>query len=280
MNEKPHKILDHPILSYFLLFLFAEILVSFGTIIDTKVVGPLVPGYLHDVTVAGYTEPAASGVGVAVGALVAIAIFALWFKPKYWEVFTFRDFVKGLLMILPVLIIHYIGSLVSCVTYGTSNILLAFLFAFAPGFGEETAFRILGVSNYMRTIKSEKGIKVIFWLSTIFFALAHAGNVFVGADPVATVIQVVYTVGIGMILGAVYLRTGNMWAVILAHMSVDFLEFCRADIGASGGVMTGIGIGDWITVVAAAVAAVLAWRLVDRKHYPEIMDLWKGKWNK
>lgn len=182
---------------------------------------------------------------------------------------------------LPVLIIHYVGSIVSIITFGISSILVAFLKSFAPGFGEETMFRILGVSNYMRTARSEKGIMTIFWLSSVFFGLFHILNIFSGADVASALVQGVYAIGIGMLLGAVYLRTANAWAVMLAHMSFDFLEFCRGDLGSTGGIMTGgLGVGDWITVAAAIVAAILALRLVGKEHRQQIMELWNKKWNK
>ncbi|MCR5138474.1 MAG: CPBP family intramembrane metalloprotease [Oscillospiraceae bacterium] len=279
MNKKPHKLLDRPILGYFLLFVLAQICITLGSNIDTAV-SPFIPGYGKEVTVYGMTRTQAAGFGSAVGALAAILVFTLWFRPDYKKPFSLKNFSKGLLMLLPFLIIHYAGSAVSMITFGTSSVLLAFLKAMAPGFGEETAFRILGISNYMRTIRSENEIKKIFWLSSIFFGVFHLANLFSGADLFATLFQAVYCVGVGMILGAVYLRTGNIWIIMLGHMSLDFLEFCRGDLGASGVVMSAIGIGDWITMAAAVAGAVIALRLVDKKYYPEITELWNRKWHR
>ncbi len=279
MHKKPHKLLDHPIPGYFLLFIFAYIFISSGSFIDSAV-SPYIPGYGHKITINGLTGYEASGFGSAAGALAAISIFTLWFKPDYKNPFSLKNFSKGLLMMLPVLIIHLIGSAVSMISFGTGSVLLAFLKAMAPGFGEETAFRILGISNYMRTIKPGNGIKKIFWLSSIFFGAFHLTNLAAGADPFATFFQVIYCVGIGMILGAVYLRTGNIWVIMLGHMTLDFAELCRGDLGASGGVMLAVGAGDWITMIAAIAGAVTALLLIDRKHYPEITELWNRKWNR
>ena len=93
-------------------------------------------------------------------------------------------------------------------------------------------------------------------------------------------VQSVYAIGVGMLFGAVYLRTGNLWPTILGHWSVDFFELARVDLASSGGVMTGMGIGDWITIVAGAFAAVWALRLMNPKYYDEIMAVWAAKWNK
>ncbi len=83
-----------------------------------------------------------------------------------------------------------------------------------------------------------------------------------------------------MLLGAVYLRTGNLLLTILAHFSLDFLEFIRADLSASNGIMMGMGVGDWITIAAGAIAAAISLRAIAKKHYPEIMKIWNAKWNK
>jgi membrane protease YdiL (CAAX protease family) len=221
-----------------------------------------------------------SGVGMAIGALVALWLFKLWFKPDFEGCLKADSFWTGLLMLLPVLVIHYIGSIVSWITLGTGNVFLAFLQAFAPGFCEEIGFRGLGVANYMRTIKSERQIKVIFWLSSIIFGLAHSANIFSGGDFFSCVIQVIYASGIGMLLGAVYLRTGNLLPCILGHMSLDFFEFVRKDLSQSGGLMMGMGAGDWITVFSALVGAVLGLWLIREKYHPEIMEVWDRKWNK
>ncbi|MCR5735736.1 MAG: CPBP family intramembrane metalloprotease [Lachnospiraceae bacterium] len=88
-------------------------------------------------------------------------------------------------------------------------------------------------------------------------------NMLGGADPFASIFQAVYCIGVGMILGAVYLRTGNVWIIIFGHMSLDFVELCRGDLGAQSGLMLNIGLGDWITMVAAIAGAVIALRLLD-----------------
>ncbi len=274
MKKRNHKVLDHPILGYVLLGLFAmivtELVGQLDIIINNNILGPELTS----------SSQLGSGIGTAIGALVALGLFKLWFKPDFKGCLQAKGLLTGILLLAPVLIIHYVGSIVSWTTFGTGSVLLALLGSVAPGFSEEVTFRGLGVANYMRTIQSEKQIKVIFWLSSILFGLVHATNIFYGGDPFAVSIQTVYAAGIGMALGAVYLRTGNLWPCILGHMSLDFVEFIRGDISESGGVMTGMGVGDWITTFAALVAAIWALWLMRPKYYPEIMEIWNKKWNK
>ena len=279
MQKRKHRILDHPILGYFLLLIFVHLFIGLGALIDLPISG-ILPGYGTEMSLAGTTVRTASGIGSAVAALAAAGLFKLWFRPDFSGCLQKKNLLTGLAMLLPFLVIHYIGSIVSWITLGTGSVLIALLRAFAPGFGEEIAYRGLGVANYMRTIRSERQIRVIFWLSSIVFGLIHLTNGLAGGDLVAVVIQAVYAIGVGMIFGAVYLRTGNLWPTILGHLSVDFLEFVRADLYASGGIMTGMGIGDWITIAASVVAIICALLLMRPKHYPEIMEIWRRKWNR
>ena len=280
MKKRQHKILDHTILSYFLLLIFVSLFEeTLGAVLD-KQISSFIPGYATETIVMGKTAEVFSGVGAAAAALLAALLFKLWFRPDYNGCLQKKGIKEGLLMLLPFLVIHYAGSIVSWITLGTASVIIALLRATAPGFGEEIMFRGLGVANYMRKIQSAGQIKVIFWLSSIVFGLVHLMNILAGGDPMAVIIQAIYATGVGMLFGAVYLRTGNLWPTILGHWSVDFFEFVRVDLSGSGGIMTGMGIGDWITIAAGAFAAFWGLRLMNPKYYDEIMEIWDRKWNK
>lgn len=277
MKERKHVILDHPIIGYFLLWLFGMIFVTLGGILDGQL-AKVIDGYGTVQEINGVTSVSASGIGTAVGSIAAIVLFYLWFRPTFKGMLKPKAILSGLLMMLPCLLIHYIGSIVSITILGSGSVFIAFLRAFAPGFGEETAFRGLGVANYMRTVKSEKGVLVIFLISSIFFGGYHITNIFAGADPLTSALQSVYAIGMGMVFGAAYLRTGSLLPSIIAHLSVDFLEFVRADLNGTGGILTGMTIGDWITIVAGALGFVLGLYLVRPSKRGEIIKLWREKW--
>ena len=280
MSKRNHRILDHTIISYFLLIFYVSIFEEIlGAGLD-KMISRVIPGYAVEAIAMGKAAEICNGVGVAVSVLIAAWLFKLWFKPDFNGCLQKDGLKEGLLMLLPFLVIHYVGSIVSWITIGTGGLLIPLLRATAPGFGEEMTFRGLGVANYMRKIKSKDKIKIIFWLSSIVFGLIHLTNILAGGDPMSVVIQSIYAIGVGMLFGAVYLRTGNLWPTILGHWSVDFFEMIRADLYDSGGLMTGMGIGDWITIVAGIFGAFWALRLMNPKYYDEIMEIWAGKWNK
>ena len=280
MKERKHKILNHPILGYFLLMLFALIITQvISAIIDNMILARFISGYAFTQTIAGTERSQATGVGTAAGAVLSIGLFYLWFRPSFDGMLKKRDLLKGLMLLAPILIIHWIGSIVSIVQFGTASVLIAFLRSFAPGFGEETAFRGLGVANYLRRNPTEKGVVVILWLSSIVFGVVHVANAIGGAPLSISIGQAAYAAGIGMVLGAVYLRTGNLWPSILGHMSVDFLELIRSDLGSTGGVVSGIGAGDWITINAGAAGIFWGLYLVRPAKRSEIVELWKSKWS-
>lgn len=278
--EKNYKLLDHTILSYFLLAIFVAVFEELiGQVID-KPLAEIIPGYAFETMNMGTATENAVGVGTAAAALLAAGLFKLRFRPDFNGCLQKAGLKEGLLMLLPFLVFHYTGSIVSWITLGTGGVFIALLRATAPGFGEEIMFRGLGIANYMRKIETEGQIKVIFWISSITFGLIHLTNLFAGGDLMSVLLQAPYAIGVGMLFGAVYLRTGNLWPTILGHWSVDFFEFVRADLYGSGGIMTGMGVGDWITIAAGVFAAFWGLRLMDPKYYGEIMEIWAVKWNR
>jgi membrane protease YdiL (CAAX protease family) len=131
----------------------------------------------------------------------------------------------------------------------------------------------------MRTIKSEKQIKHIFWLSTLLFAGIHITNIFSGGNPTAGIFQVAYCVGVGAILGAVYLRTANLWVVMIAHFTLDFAGLINGYYSLTGGLSTQLLASDWVNLAVTVIGIVTALILLSPRHYPEIMELWKEKWS-
>ena len=279
-NPKSHKVLDHPILGYFLLMVFVWVFVNVFSILDSLVFARLIEGYGTETVVNGRTVTTASGIGVALGSLTVAMIFFMWFRPGYDGIFKKKGFVTGLIMILPFLLVHWAGSVVSWLEFGTASVIIALLRATAPGFSEEIMFRGLGVANYMRTIKSSKQITFIMILSSVVFGLVHVGNVFAGAELKTSIIQAAYAGLVGVGLFGIYIRTGSLWPSILAHFSVDAMEFIRGDLGASNGVMVSMGVGDWITIGSSFVSLAIGLYLIRPSKHAEIMELWAKKWNK
>ena len=70
---------------------------------------------------------------------------------------------------------------------------------------------------------SVKGIWITVIVSAMIFGLSHVPNLFFGMTPFAVFSQVIYAVAAGLLFGAVYLRSGSIWPLILVHTLTDIV---------------------------------------------------------
>jgi membrane protease YdiL (CAAX protease family) len=68
---------------------------------------------------------------------------------------------------------------------------------------------------------SVKGIWITVIVSSIIFGLSHVPNIFFNVTPSAVLDQSISAVFVGILFGAVYLRSGNLWVLILIHTLTD-----------------------------------------------------------
>ncbi len=87
------------------------------------------------------------------------------------------------------------------------------------------------------------------------FGLVHAFNVLIGADPVSTMLQVLYAVGMGLLFGGLYLLTGNLWVTVILHSFLDFASFMSASGQEAGGVLK--ESNNWLSNVVILIYTVL-----------------------
>ena len=59
-------------------------------------------------------------------------------------------------------------------------------------------------------------------LSGLVFGFLHLTNVFAGQAMFETIMQVIQTTSVGILLGAIYYRTKNIWSVVALHGFYDF----------------------------------------------------------
>lgn len=58
-------------------------------------------------------------------------------------------------------------------------------------------------------------------ISSVLFGLIHLTNLRNTNDPEAIYSQIIYAIGFGFFLGALYIRTGNLWANMILHYLFD-----------------------------------------------------------
>ena len=109
---------------------------------------------------------------------------------------------------------------------GTTAVIAAIVHGVGPGVSEEIFCRGFVVSNLMRIWKDKpKKFTRCMLVSGIAFGLLHAVNAVATGDIFAALVQVIYTAAIGVFDGAIFLRTRNIWGVILMHTLTDIFCF-------------------------------------------------------
>lgn len=128
---------------------------------------------------------------------------------------------SGLVLALPVLAI-VIWNLVYNLLGGCELIALtaiggALLLGFAPAVFEETIFRGVGIDALRRGGISDRDTLLV---SATLFSLVHLTNA-VGMDLASVLVQVAYALVVGLVLGAIYLISGDFLTVVCAHAAID-----------------------------------------------------------
>ena len=90
------------------------------------------------------------------------------------------------------------------------------------GFREESLFRGIAVNLLSgRFCKDRRGILLTTALGAFFFGIMHMQNLVLGQSFEATVAQSVNAAFVGSVFVAVYLRGGNLWAMMILHAFID-----------------------------------------------------------
>ena len=122
----------------------------------------------------------------------------------------------------------------------------------AVGFGEEGLFR--GI--VMTQLGLDRPLRAIL-ISALLFGAIHLAGLLSPIDYRLVLAQAASVVGLGVILGAVRIRTGSIWPGIIVHAILDF-----CGIAAGGGVVEAMQYSDdALYSMLGAGAVALAWGL-------------------
>ena len=113
----------------------------------------------------------------------------------------------------------------------------------APAMFEEVLFRGIFIYNLKANGKSDRAALVI---SAVLFGALHLTEI-IGGNVLGVLIQTGYATVIGLVFGAVYLRSRDIVTVILIHFLIDF---CSRLFGAGASATT-------TTLIALAVLLVI-----------------------
>ncbi len=219
--------------------------------------------------------------GVIIMAPLTLLIHRLWFLPDFKGIL-FRGFLKTL-RCCPVILLFWLVLCLPDFLHGdfpqTFNLKVISL-SVTAGFSEEIIFRGLPLSYLKRQLRSEKQVPLIVIITGTIFGLTHLTNIFVGASVSASLVQGVVTICIGIFLGAVFMRGGNILVPMLLHTLHDMLmlSFMKAD-EVSAVLTEEASLSDISEVLLCAALAAFGFFLIRRSKRREICDMWAETWS-
>ena len=273
--NKQKKIISHRFLNKHTV-LGAILLTAFGMLFSEGVFGSLIGLALS----IAFSSRDVVSYGMIPGALLVLAIHKRWFYPEFEG--NLRGGRPGLgfrlaLFALIMVLLYPVHILQNPADYGpptAANLGLALM----AGFCEETAFRGLPLSYLMRQWKDEKKIPAALLLTSLLFALVHGSNLLGGANLGSTLVQIVFALLIGFFLGAIYLRSGNLWPAIVVHVLNDVIAFLNTTAISGGTIVGGVTAEDLVDLGLCAVVGCIGLWLVRPAKRAEILALWREKW--
>ncbi len=161
---------------------------------------------------------------------------------------------SGFVVMLPALLFAVWNVANHFMTKGEFSPLTAeiLILGFAPAIFEEVLFRGIFIHNLKASGKSDMAALLI---PALLFGLIHLTNA-VNGNLAQALVQTGYAVVVGLVFGAIFIRTGDLFSVILAHAAIDITN--RVFMGASS-TPTPVIIA---FLVLLALEALYAFRLV------------------
>lgn len=214
------------------------------------------------------------------GGLLMLFFFYWWFRPEYqWKPRNTAFAFKAAAPILLYWFIYYVVLFTAAaghLTFGGERVTFgSIIFAVSAGICEEMAFREVGISYLKRQLSENKWNLFILIFTSVIFGVTHLSNVIALSVPLwARMMQVFGTLFFGFFLGALFLRTGNIWVCILTHTVYDILPnifMSKMDVDFT------TYIWGWM-IVGQALLAIWGLYLIRKAKQPEIESLWNEKW--
>ena len=163
---------------------------------------------------------------VILEAVIVLLLYCKVSKKQPKDYFSPAGMGRGILMgcsILILVAVETIMNLSDGMVFGdaASSLTLA-LYA---GIGEELMFRLMPLGVVMDADAGRKTTVMGCVVTAAIFGLAHCVHLHEGADPTATLLQVIYAAGIGLLFAGIYVKTKNIWVTMILHTFVDFMSF-------------------------------------------------------
>lgn len=209
--------------------------------------------------------------------LFAILILLIFSRINKLKIdYSFNNFKKALILIWPAYITLLINVVSVDYSLVTTNIIIkAICISLFAALNEELLIRIVPINYYVNKETNRNYIALSIGTS-IIFAFFHLSNVFVGANLIMTLLQIIQTFGMGVLFSSVYIKTRNMYPLIICHFLFDFFALLIPEISETGGIMNGLylDIGTIIQTLLAISFIVVGLKLL-RDNKEEIESIWE-----
>ena len=110
--------------------------------------------------------------------------------------------------------------------------------------------------NFIRSAAGNNTCKALIagmTVSSVCFGLVHLSNLQGTDDVIGTIGQVIYAIGIGFYLAAIYARTKNIWFNVILHFFVDIAALLKTLFVSSEVSISEVIGGDPVQVIIRSV---------------------------
>lgn len=164
---------------------------------------------------------------IAEGVFASLAIILVFL---FKDTFIFNEkresFGKSIFLGLPMLIFSFFGLLSSplkIMTIPNGTLVNLIIFCALVGIAEEFLCRGWIQNEFTKRFNnSYREVFLSILLSSFIFGAMHISNVETGQTLFKTIMQIIQATSLGFLLGAIYYRTKNIWAVVFLHAFYDF----------------------------------------------------------
>ena len=268
-KKRPHKLSDKlPVLAAFIFCIIG--------VLGTQLVSWVLSRVLHFAMpfVSADTNPiAVLGVGV-----LALFLYKLWYKPEYTGAVVYSEYRKVWVVVAAYAVFFIYEIICLVMEHETYRLTVnGFCTALYAGVLEETVYRGFMIPVMMR---KKRNIAAALFVSSGVFGLVHGTNIFVGADPLHTLIQVVTSFMLGIVLGGMFLFSGNIIVPIAIHTIQDILAIgVQSAVTEEGVVTTSVTVQTLIEDAALVLLfAFVIYFIFKRKNKEAIHSVWDKKW--
>ena len=144
------------------------------------------------------------------------------------------------------------------------------------GVAEELVFRgIIAQTLLERYGTARAGVWKACLVSGVLFGAAHLSNL-LGSAPFGVLMQCVFAASLGVMLAAIYFRTGNVWVTVFLHSAMDIAAMLIGGLYGTTSVAESVSGYDASRLLSVAVYLIPTMFLLRKKKLPEVQLYWGG----